>query len=89
MRDIWEAFLATGRGAIEILVQDKILETVVGDELLDQIRKLMADNPNVVAEIKSGKEKAKGFFVGKVMKAAEGKANPQEVRLLIDQVLSE
>ena len=38
---------------------------------------MIADNPDKVAEYKGGKDKLIGWFVGQVMKASQGKANPQ------------
>jgi aspartyl-tRNA(Asn)/glutamyl-tRNA(Gln) amidotransferase subunit B len=40
---------------------------------------ILAANPDKVAEYRSGKDKLFGFFVGQVMKAAQGKANPQQL----------
>ena len=42
-----------------------------------------AKNPENVAKFKSGNIKLLGFFVGQVLKATEGKANPQVVNLLV------
>ncbi|MGR9109115.1 MAG: Asp-tRNA(Asn)/Glu-tRNA(Gln) amidotransferase subunit GatB, partial [Gammaproteobacteria bacterium] len=46
------------------------------DEIIDRI---LAENPGQLAQYRSGKEKLLGFFVGQVMKATQGKANPAEV----------
>ena len=48
-------------------------------QLETAIRKVMEANPSQVAEYKAGKVKLLGFFVGQVMKAMAGKANPQLV----------
>lgn len=53
--------------------------------IVDQI---LADNPDKVEEFRAGKEALKGWFVGQVMKASKGKANPQAVNELLDQKLS-
>ncbi len=55
------------------------LETIV-DEVL-------AANPGQLEELRSGKDKLLGFFVGQVMKATQGKANPQQVNELIRKKL--
>lgn len=53
------------------------------------IDKLIADNPAQVAQLKAGKTKILGFFVGQVMKATQGKANPEQVnRLLMEKIKS-
>jgi len=50
---------------------------------------LIAENPKQAADLRAGKDKLLGFFVGKVMQATKGKANPKQVNDLIRQKLSE
>ena len=52
------------------------------------IEKILADNPGQVAAYKGGKDKLIGFFVGQVMKATGGKANPGVVNDLLKKKLS-
>jgi aspartyl-tRNA(Asn)/glutamyl-tRNA(Gln) amidotransferase subunit B len=47
------------------------------------VAQVVADNPGQVAEYRGGKDKVLGFFVGQVMKATQGKANPQQVNELL------
>ena len=49
---------------------------------------LIAENPKQAADLRAGKDKLLGFFVGKVMQATQGKANPKQVNDLIRQKLS-
>jgi aspartyl-tRNA(Asn)/glutamyl-tRNA(Gln) amidotransferase subunit B len=49
---------------------------------------VLAANPGNVAEFKAGKEKALNALVGQIMKAAKGKANPQQVNDLLKKKLS-
>lgn len=58
--------------------ESEILKEAEGDELLSIVKTVVKDNPKVVAQILEGKDKAIGFLVGQVMKAAKGKANPQQ-----------
>ena len=44
---------------------------------------VLADNPSIVAEYRAGKQKAFNSLVGQIMKAAKGKANPQQVNDLL------
>jgi aspartyl-tRNA(Asn)/glutamyl-tRNA(Gln) amidotransferase subunit B len=54
------------------------------------VEKVFADNPDVVSAIRDkGLIAKRGFLVGQVMKASQGKADPQEVNALIDAKLSE
>jgi aspartyl-tRNA(Asn)/glutamyl-tRNA(Gln) amidotransferase subunit B len=72
---------------------DEIIETQGLKQITDTgaieaiIDKIIADNPGQVEQYRSGKDKVFGFFVGQVMKAMQGKANPEEVnRMLKDKL---
>lgn len=52
------------------------------------IEEIFASNPQSVADYKSGKEKARGFLVGQSMRALKGKADPQLVNKIVDELLS-
>ncbi|MFZ8964859.1 MAG: Asp-tRNA(Asn)/Glu-tRNA(Gln) amidotransferase subunit GatB [Steroidobacteraceae bacterium] len=52
------------------------------------IRKVMEDNPGQLADYRGGKDKLFGFFVGQVMKATGGKANPGQVNELLKTLLA-
>ena len=56
-------------------------------ELALLIDKVIAANPDKVKEFKSGKEKLFGFFVGQIMKASDGKANPKLVNDILKKKL--
>ncbi len=71
------------------VIQEKGLQQIsdVG-ELEAIVDKVIADNPNQVEQYLSGKDKVFGFFVGNVMKATKGKANPKQVNDLLKSKLS-
>jgi aspartyl-tRNA(Asn)/glutamyl-tRNA(Gln) amidotransferase subunit B len=71
--------LAKAKGMVQIN-DDKALQTVI-----DQI---MADNPKNLADYRAGKDKLFGFFVGQVMKATQGNANPEKVNELLKNALA-
>jgi aspartyl-tRNA(Asn)/glutamyl-tRNA(Gln) amidotransferase subunit B len=48
----------------------------------------MAANPGQLADYRAGKEKLFGFFVGQVMKATGGKANPAQLNELLRKMLA-
>ncbi len=48
----------------------------------------MANNPNQLEQYRAGKDKLFGFFVGQVMKATQGKANPAQVNELLKKKLA-
>ena len=74
--------------APEIIVKEEGLE-VVSDEgaLVAVIKKILENNPQSVADYKSGKEKAFGFLVGQAMKETRGKASPQVINKLLKDEL--
>jgi len=51
------------------------------------VDKIIADNPSQAEQYRSGKEKMFAFFVGQVMKAMQGKANPTEVNTMLKEKL--
>lgn len=72
----------------EIIIKEKGL-VQLSDEgtLVPLLDKIVVDNPKVVEDYKNGKEKAFGFFVGQVMKATKGQANPAIVNKLLKERL--
>lgn len=74
----------------EVIVKEKglvqISDTGALEELADRI---IAANPQSVADFKAGKKKAVGFLMGQIMKETKGKANPQIVNGILTKKLSE
>ncbi|MCB1715632.1 MAG: Asp-tRNA(Asn)/Glu-tRNA(Gln) amidotransferase GatCAB subunit B, partial [Candidatus Competibacteraceae bacterium] len=50
---------------------------------------IIAANPQQLEQFRAGKDKVLGFFVGQVMKAFKGKANPQQVNELLRRKLTD
>ena len=75
-KDVFTEMFETGKAAAAI-VDEKGLRQVLDTGAIDaEIDKIMAANADKVAEYRSGKDKLFGFFVGQVMRAMGGKANP-------------
>ena len=73
---------------IDALIEERGLKQVSGrDELQALVDKVIADNPGQVEQFRAGKEKVLGFFVGQIMKATQGKANPQQLNELLRETL--
>jgi aspartyl-tRNA(Asn)/glutamyl-tRNA(Gln) amidotransferase subunit B len=82
-KDVFAAMLETGKGAAAI-VEEKGLRQVTDSGAIEQaVDVVLAKEPGKVAEYRSGKDKLFGFFVGQVMKATQGKANPTLVNELL------
>ena len=75
-KDVFEAMVETGKDPAAI-VDEKGLRQVTDTGAIDAaVDKDHRRQPDKVAEFRSGKDKLFGFFVGQVMKAMQGKANP-------------
>ena len=80
--------MASGDKDPQKIVKEKGLEQESDPKALESlIDKVIAENPDKVKEYKSGKEKLFGFFVGQIMKASDGKANPKLVNDILKKKL--
>ena len=82
-QDMWQ----TGKDP-EVIVEEKGLVQISDTGELEAIAdKVIADNPQMVEQYKAGKDKLFGFFVGQVMKATGGKANPKIINEILKKKL--
>lgn len=73
---------------VEKFVEDNGLGTIRDESALRAaVEKVMAQNPQSVADYKAGKKKAIGFLVGQTMKAMQGKADPGVVNKILQELL--
>jgi aspartyl-tRNA(Asn)/glutamyl-tRNA(Gln) amidotransferase subunit B len=87
-KDVFEAMLETGKAAAAI-VEEKGLRQVTDTGAIEKaIDDVLASNPDKVADYRGGKDKLFGFFVGQVMKATGGKANPAMLNDLLKKKLA-
>ena len=87
-KDVFAAMIETGKGAAAI-VEEKGLRQVTDTGAIEQaVDAVLAKEPEKIAEYRSGKDKLFGFFVGQVMKATGGKANPAQVNELLKKKLA-
>lgn len=87
-REIFPELYASGKSP-EQIVREKGLTQVSDEGALEKIiDEVMAKNQAQVAQYRSGKETVLGFFVGQVMKASGGKANPGKVNELLKRKLA-
>lgn len=88
-KDVLAEVIATGKGAAAI-VKDKGLAQVTDTAAIEeQVRAVLKAHPGEVAKYREGKTNLMGFFVGKVMQASQGKANPKAVNETIQKLLNE
>ncbi len=87
-KDVFDAMFETGRAAAEI-VEEKGLKQITDTGAIEAaVDKVIADNPEQAESVRAGNDKAIGWFVGQVMKATGGKANPPMVNKLLRDKLS-
>jgi len=78
-KEVFEIMKETGEEPMKIIKEKGLQQQSDPKQLEIIIEKIMNENKDKVGQFKSGKNKLFGFFVGQVMKASSGKANPQLV----------
>jgi aspartyl-tRNA(Asn)/glutamyl-tRNA(Gln) amidotransferase subunit B len=78
-KQVLEIMLETGEGAADIVENRGLRQTSDTGAIDAEIDRILAASTDKVEQYKSGKPQLFGFFVGQVMKAMQGKANPQVV----------
>jgi len=78
-KDVLVEMFKTGKGAQAIVEEKGLVQVSDTGEIDGLIDEVIAANPDQVANYRSGKEALIGFFVGQVIKASKGKANPKIV----------
>ncbi len=88
-KTVFTEMAATGQ-APDAIVKAKGLEQVNDTGAIEaDVQKILDANPDQVAQYRAGKTKVMGFFVGQVMRATRGRANPQTVNEVIKKLLKE
>jgi aspartyl-tRNA(Asn)/glutamyl-tRNA(Gln) amidotransferase subunit B len=88
-KEVFEAMWA-GEGDVDAIIERRGLRQVTDTGAIEQlVEAVMAANPDQVAGYRAGKEKLLGFFVGQVMKASGGKANPGQLNEILKRKLGE
>ncbi len=87
-KKVFATMFESGRSAADIVAAEG-LSAQVGDAAIEQAaREVIAKDPGNVAKYKSGNEGVFKFFVGQVMRATRGQANPQAVNDILRKLLS-
>ncbi len=86
-KQVLEKMLETGDGAGAIVEREGLKQESDSGAIEAAVDGVLAANADKVAEYTGGKEALFGFFVGQVMKAMQGKGNPQVVNQLLKQKL--
>ena len=87
-KEVFEAMWSSGRDADAIIDERglrQITDTAAIERAIDEV---IAKNPSQLKDYRAGKDKLFGFFVGQVMKATQGKANPAQLNELLRKKLA-
>jgi aspartyl-tRNA(Asn)/glutamyl-tRNA(Gln) amidotransferase subunit B len=87
-KDIVVEMYRTGKPPQTIIEEKGMVQITDEDALAKTIADILAANPAQLEQYRGGKEKLFGFFVGQVMKATQGKANPQLINELLKKMLA-
>ncbi len=82
-KEVFEAMWSEGLEADAIIAAKGLRQITDSGAIAKIIDAVIAANPKQFADYRAGKEKLFGFFVGQVMKATEGKANPAQLNELL------
>jgi aspartyl-tRNA(Asn)/glutamyl-tRNA(Gln) amidotransferase subunit B len=88
-KTVFEDMYQSGKPPADIVKEKGMTQISDESALLKIVEEVIAANPGQVADYRGGKDKLIGFFVGQVMKASKGQANPALVnKLLIEKLNS-
>jgi glutaminyl-tRNA synthetase len=87
-KQVFEEMVKTGENPNKIVEDKGLVQITDVNIILPIIDEVIAKNPDNVAKYKAGNDKLFGFFVGQVLKATDGKANPKVVNDLVIEKLN-
>jgi len=87
-KKVFATMFESGRGAAEIVAAEGLAQISDTSAIEQAAREVIEKNPDNVAKFRSGNEGVFKFFVGQVMRATRGQANPQAVNDILRRLLS-
>jgi aspartyl-tRNA(Asn)/glutamyl-tRNA(Gln) amidotransferase subunit B len=84
---VFDEMFDSGTDAGDIVEAKGLKQISDSGEISAIVDQIIADNPDQADEYRSGNTKVAGWFTGQVMKATQGKANPQMVNQLLQEKL--
>ncbi len=87
-KTVFEEMVASSKPPAEIIKAQGLTQITDESALRAMVEDVIAANPTQVADYKGGKDKLMGFFVGQIMKASKGQANPALVNQYLKDKLS-
>ena len=87
-KEVYDKVRATARAPAAIVADEGLTQVSDAGAIEAACRAAVDANPKQVAQYRGGNPKILGFFVGQVMKATQGKANPEMVNEILRRLLS-
>jgi aspartyl-tRNA(Asn)/glutamyl-tRNA(Gln) amidotransferase subunit B len=88
-KEVFEKMFQSGTAPQEIIRELGLEQISDAGQIKDVVSRVLTENPKQVENYCQGKQSLLGFFVGQIMKATSGKANPQMVNEILKQMLDE
>ena len=86
-RDVFSEMAETGKASAEIVKARGLEQVSDEDDLKEMVQDILKNNHEEVKKYREGKTQLLGFFVGQLMKATRGKANPKIANKIIKEML--
>jgi aspartyl-tRNA(Asn)/glutamyl-tRNA(Gln) amidotransferase subunit B len=88
-KQVFEALWA-GEGTADEIIESQGLKQITDSSAIEGIiREVLKNSPGQLEQYRNGQEKLFGYFVGQVMKATQGKANPKQVNELLKKMIND
>lgn len=87
-KDVLDVMAETGQAPVDVIEEQGLVQISDSGELEGLVDGILAEHPDDVADYQAGKTKLLGFFMGQVMRASQGKANPKLVNELLREKLA-
>ena len=87
-KQVFEEMFNSGKNPKQIVEEKGLVQISDPAQILPIIDEVISKNPENIEKFKAGNKKLLGFFVGQVLKATQGKANPKMVNELVNQKLA-
>ena len=87
LAEVFEEIVATGGDPEAVVAEKGLTQITDNSEIEAAVDQVISGNPDQAQQFKEGNHKVAGWFVGQVMRATQGKANPQIVNDLLRKKL--
>jgi aspartyl-tRNA(Asn)/glutamyl-tRNA(Gln) amidotransferase subunit B len=86
-KTVFDEMASSGKTPETIVKEEGLAQITDRDSIAEAVKQVLAEHEQEVSDYKAGKTKLFGFFVGQVMKATRGKANPKMVNEILKEML--